>query len=122
MQSQIDRKKVHRRIRHRIRAKVSGTPTRPRLAVFRSLKQTYAQAIDDENGTTLAQASTLDKDVKSKIDNGCNRKAATAVGTLIAQKLKDAGIESVVLDRGGWLYQGRVKALADAARKAGLKF
>ena len=122
MQTPTTRQKVHRRIRYRIRAKISGTSTRPRLAVFRSLKHIYAQAIDDESGRTLAHASSLDKEIKSKMDCGSNTKAATEVGAAIGKKLKDAGIQAVILDRGGWLYRGRVKALAEAARSAGLKF
>jgi len=117
----IDRRKVRRRIRHRIRAKISGDATRPRLAVYRSLKNIYAQVVDDEQGRTVATASTLDKELRGKLGSGGNIEAAKQVGALIAKKLKDAGVEQVTFDRGGFLYHGRVKALADAAREAGLK-
>jgi large subunit ribosomal protein L18 len=122
MQKRIDRDATRRRIRYRIRKKVSGTAERPRLAVFRSEKHIYAQAIDDGSGRTLAHASTLDADVKGKVKRGGNVDAAKAVGGIIAARLKDKGIEGVVFDRGGYLYHGRIKALADAAREAGLKF
>ncbi len=107
------------RIKQRIRRKVNGTGERPRLAVFRSLKSIYAQVIDDASGQTIASASSLEKDAGAK---GSNAVAAKAVGALIAKKLKDKGITSVVFDRGGYLYHGNVKALADAAREAGLEF
>ncbi len=94
----------------------------PRLSVFRSLQQIYAQLIDDAKGVTLASASSLDKELKDKTKKGGNIEAAKAVGTLIATRAKKAGIEQVVFDRGGYIYHGRVKALADAAREAGLKF
>jgi large subunit ribosomal protein L18 len=105
---------VHKRIRRR----VSGTTERPRLAVFRSVKHIYAQVIDDSNGHTVAAASTAEKDAK----NGGNLAGAKAIGTLVAQRAKDKGVDAVVFDRGGYLYHGRIKALADAARAAGLKF
>jgi large subunit ribosomal protein L18 len=107
------------RIRERIRRKVTGTAERPRLAVFRSLKSIYAQVIDDANGRTITSASSLEKDAGVK---GSNAAAAKAVGTLIAKKAKDNGITRVVFDRGGYLYHGNIKALADAAREAGLEF
>jgi large subunit ribosomal protein L18 len=107
------------RIRERIRRKVTGTAERPRLAVFRSLKSIYAQVIDDANGRTIVSASSLEKDAGAK---GANAAAAKAVGALIAKKAKDNGITKVVFDRGGYLYHGNVKALADAAREAGLEF
>ena len=107
------------RIRERIRRKVTGTAERPRLAVFRSLKSIYAQVIDDSTGQTIVSASSLDKDAGTK---GSNAAAAKAVGTLIAKKAKDNGITRVVFDRGGYLYHGNIKALADAAREAGLEF
>ncbi len=107
------------RIRERIRRKVTGTSERPRLAVFRSLKSIYAQLIDDSTGTTIASASSLEKDADTK---GGNSAAAKAVGALIAKKAKDNGITRVVFDRGGYLYHGNIKALADAAREAGLEF
>jgi large subunit ribosomal protein L18 len=122
MQKRIDRDAIRRRIRYRIRAKVSGTATKPRLAVFRSDKHIYAQAIDDGSGQTIAHASTLDSDLKGQVKRGGNVDAAKAVGGAIASRLKDKGIEAVVFDRGGYLYHGRIKALADAAREAGLKF
>ena len=107
------------RIRSRIRRKVTGSAERPRLAVFRSLRGIYAQVIDDANGRTLAAASSLDKDAGAK---GSNAAAAKAVGALIAKKAKDKGITRVVFDRGGYLYHGNIKALADAARENGLEF
>ncbi len=122
MQKSIDRRGIRRRIRYRIRRKIRGTPERPRLAVFRSGKHIYAQAIDDAAGKTLAQASTLDPDVRREVSGGGDIAAATAVGGAIAERLKSAGVETVVFDRGGHLFHGRVKALADAARSAGLKF
>jgi large subunit ribosomal protein L18 len=122
MHSKIDRSAVRRRIRHRIRKKVHGTQDRPRLAVFRSGKHIYAQVVDDAAGKTLASSSTLMPDVALKNGKGGNVVAAEKVGATIAEKLKSAGIDSIVFDRGGCLYHGRVKALADAARKAGLKF
>jgi large subunit ribosomal protein L18 len=107
------------RIRERIRRKVLGTNERPRLAVFRSLKGFYAQVIDDASGRTIASASSLDKDAGAK---GSNAAAAKAVGALIAKKAKDKGVTRVVFDRGGYLYHGNIKALADAARENGLEF
>ena len=107
------------RVRERIRSKVTGTSQRPRLAVFRSLKHIYAQVIDDSTGKTIASASSRDKDSSTK---GANSAAAKAVGALIAKKAQDKGITQVVFDRGGYLYHGNIKALADAARENGLKF
>ena len=111
-------KKVHRRIR----VKIEGCADRPRLAVYKSGKHIYAQLIDDENKVTLASASTLDKDIRDNVKNGGNVEAAKLVGTTIANKAKEKGIECVVFDRGGFLYHGRIAALADAAREAGLFF
>ncbi len=109
-----------RKKRHtRVRAKLSGTATRPRLNVFRSNQHIYAQVIDDANAVTIASASTLDKDVTA---SGSNVESAKAVGELVAKRAIEQGIKSVVFDRGGYLYHGRVKALADAAREAGLEF
>jgi large subunit ribosomal protein L18 len=122
MQKRIDRDAIRRRIRHRIRKKVTGTSATPRLAVFRSDKHIYVQVIDDGSGRTLAHASSLDAGEKGKLERGSNVEAAKAVGGAIAARLKEKGIESVVFDRGGYLYHGRIKALADAAREAGLKF
>src|SRR5215212_6818568 len=107
------------RIKDRIRRKVTGTSERPRLAVFRSLKHIYAQVIDDAAGTTIASASSRDEDAGTK---GANAAAAKAVGALIAKKAQDKGIKRVVFDRGGYLYHGNIKALADAARENGLEF
>jgi len=121
MDTTIDRRGVRRRIRFRIRAKVRGSAGRPRLAVFRSDKHIYVQAIDDDAGRTLAQASTVEPAVRAKAAAG-KKAAATVVGGAIAERLKIAGIEAAVFDRGGFLYHGRVKALAEAAREAGLKF
>ncbi|MDH3627122.1 MAG: 50S ribosomal protein L18 [Acidobacteriota bacterium] len=115
------RKDVRRRIRHRVRRKIHGTASQPRLAVFRSDRHIYAQAIDDESGRTLASASTQSPELK-EIKNGSNCEAAKKVGNLIAKKLKGAGVKAIVFDRGGFLYHGRIKALADAAREEGLKF
>jgi large subunit ribosomal protein L18 len=122
MNKTIDRDAIRRRIRFRIRKKVSGTAAKPRLAVFRSDKHIYVQVIDDGSGQTIAHASTLDAELKGSVKNGGNVDAAKAVGGAIAQRLKVKGIEDVVFDRGGYLYHGRIKALADAAREAGLKF
>jgi large subunit ribosomal protein L18 len=122
MQKTIDRDAIRRRIRHRIRAKVVGSAATPRLAIFRSDKHIYAQAIDDGSGQTIAHASSLDADVKTSAKSGGNVAAAKVVGGAIAARLKDKGIAAVVFDRGGYLYHGRIKALADAAREAGLKF
>lgn len=106
----------------RARAKFQGTSERPRLNVFRSEKQIYAQVINDEVGRTLAAASSLDKELKDKISCGSNKEAAKAVGELLAKKALDAGVTKVVFDRGGYIYHGRVKELAEAARQAGLEF
>ncbi len=104
----------------RVRKKVSGTPERPRLSVYRSEKNIYAQIIDDVNAVTLVSASTLDKDLNLKV--GGNKEAAKLVGELIAKRAIDKGITEVVFDRGGYVYHGRVQVLADSAREAGLKF
>ena len=107
---------------NRLRKRLAGTPERPRLAVFRSLKHIYAQVIDDEAGRTLVSASTLDKALAGSTSSGSDQEAAKNVGKLIAERALANGISSVVFDRGGHIFQGRVKALADAAREAGLKF
>ena len=112
-----DRRKA--RVRRAIRKAANG---RPRLSVFRSSKQIYAQIIDDERGTTLAAASSLEKDMRDKLKSGGNVDAAKEVGRLIAERASAAGVTSVVFDRSGYLYHGRVKALADAAREGGLSF
>lgn len=106
----------------RVRKDLKGTPERPRLNVFRSLSNIYAQIIDDTLGVTLVAASTLDDAVKGNVKYGGNKEAAKAVGALIAQKAVDKGIKQVVFDRGGYMYHGRIKELADAAREAGLEF
>jgi large subunit ribosomal protein L18 len=121
MEARTDRRAVRRRSRHRIRKKIRGSVTRPRLAVFRSDRHIYVQVIDDEAGRTIAQASTLDEELRGSIKGGGSVAAAKAVGTAIAQRLKQGGIEAVVFDRGGFAYHGRIKALADAARSAGLR-
>ncbi len=115
-----NRRKIRQQVHARIRRRLSGTPARPRLAVFRSLKHIYAQVIDDEGAHTLVSASTRDKDLGVKY--GGNIEAATEVGKLVGERAKKAGIEKVIFDRGGRRYHGRVQALADAARKAGLEF
>lgn len=112
-----------RKQRHvRVRKKVFGTAQRPRLNVFRSSNHIYAQLIDDLQGVTLASVSTLDKDVKAEAAYGGNKHAAKIVGKAIAEKAKAAGIKEVVFDRGGFLYHGRVRELAEAARETGLQF
>ena len=108
----------HRKLRNRF----SGTAERPRLAVFRSNKHMYAQIIDDTVGNTLVSASTLQKDVKAELEKTNNVEAAAYLGTVIAKKAIEKGITSVVFDRGGFIYHGKIKALADAAREAGLNF
>jgi len=122
MIKQKERKPIVQKRHRSIRLKVSGTAEFPRLAVYRSTKHIYAQLIDDENHVTLASASSVDKDLKESIKNGGNIEAAKVVGEAIAKKAKKAGVECVVFDRGGFLYHGRVAALADAAREAGLMF
>ncbi len=112
---------IRKRVHVRIREKMSGTPERPRLNVYRSLNHIYTQLIDDENGVTLASASTLGKKTEEKTSGG-NVAAAQAVGKLIAERAQEMGVKRVVFDRGGYLYHGRIKALADAAREAGLEF
>ena len=112
-----DRRKA--RVRRAIRKAANG---RPRLSVFRSSKQIYAQVIDDERGMTLAAASSLEKDMRGKLKTGANVDAAKEVGRLVAERAGAAGVKQVVFDRSGYLYHGRVKALADAAREAGLDF
>jgi large subunit ribosomal protein L18 len=112
------RKKKHMRIRN----KISGTPERPRLNVYKSSKNIYAQIIDDTKGTTLVSASTLDAAIKTSVENGGNIEAAKEVGKLIARRAVEKGIKTIVFDRGGYVYHGRVKELADAARAEGLEF
>jgi len=120
--SKTSRRESTQKRHARIRRRVSGTPERPRLAVFRSNQHIYVQLIDDVAQTTITSASTVDPEVKEKIETGANCAAASEVGKLIAQRAKAKGIEQVVFDRGGNLYHGRVQTLADAAREAGLNF
>ena len=112
------RAKKHRRLRNHI----SGTAERPRLAVFRSNNHMYAQIIDDSVGHTLVAASTLEKEIKAELENTDTVEAAAYVGTVIAKRAIEKGITAVVFDRGGFIYQGKIQALADAAREAGLEF
>ena len=114
-----EKKEIRNRIHKRIRRKLSGTAARPRLAVFRSVAHIYAQVIDDVAGATVVSASSVDK---GGTTNGGNVAAAKAIGKLVAERAKEKGIKSVVFDRGGYQYHGRVKALAEAARAAGLEF
>ena len=115
---EVGRQTKHRRLRNTL----SGTADRPRLAVFRSNNHMYAQIIDDTVGNTLVSASTLDKEVKADLEKTNNVEAAAKLGTVIAKKALDKGISTVVFDRGGFIYQGKIAALADAAREAGLEF
>lgn len=117
-----DKNKLRKKRHLRVRNKLKGTSVRPRLNVFRSTKHIYAQLIDDTKGVTLASASTLDPELRGSIANGGNVEAAQKVGELVAKRALEKGYTEVVFDRGGYLYHGRVKALADAAREAGLKF
>lgn len=112
-----------RKVRHlRVRKKLNGTAERPRLNVFRSEKHIYAQIVNDDLGTTLVAASSLDKELKSQLKAGNNKEAAKVVGALVAKRALEKGIKSVVFDRGGYLYHGRVEFFAEAAREAGLEF
>lgn len=116
------RNKIRLRKHERVRKKVKGTPERPRLCVFRSLKNIYAQIIDDTAGQTLAAASSIDQPLKGTLEHGGGKDAAKEVGRVIAERAIEKGIKSVVFDRGGYIYHGRVKELAEAAREAGLEF
>ena len=122
MVSKKSRQEVRMNKHRRMRNRFSGTPERPRLAVFRSNNHMYAQIIDDTVGHTLVAASTLEKDVKAELEKTNNVDAAAYLGKVIAQKALDKGIKTVVFDRGGFIYQGKIQALADAAREAGLEF
>ncbi|MFQ9511919.1 MAG: 50S ribosomal protein L18 [Lachnospiraceae bacterium] len=122
MVSKLSRAKVRQEKHRRLRRHLSGTAQRPRLAVFRSNNHVYAQIIDDTVGKTLVSASTLQKDVKAELEKTNNVEAAAYVGTVVAKRAIEAGITAVVFDRGGYIYQGKVQALADAAREAGLEF
>jgi large subunit ribosomal protein L18 len=120
--ARLDSSEIRVRIHERIRKKVSGTEARPRLCVFRSNKHIYAQIVDDAKGSTLAAACSRDVEAKDEVKSGGNIAAAKAVGKIVAKRAIDKGISAVLFDRGGYIYHGRVKALADAAREAGLKF
>lgn len=122
MINKIDKNKARLKRHLRVRKKIQGTAERPRLNVFRSAKHIYAQIIDDVQGVTLVSASTVDKSFGESLSNGGNVEAARQVGELIAKRAKEKGIERVVFDRGGYLFHGRVQALADAARESGLEF
>ena len=122
MVSKVSRSKVREEKHRRMRRHIIGTPERPRMAVFRSNNHMYVQIIDDVAKTTLVSASTLQKYVKEKLEKTNDVAAAAYLGTVIAKKAQEAGIKSVVFDRGGFIYQGKIQALADAAREAGLEF
>ncbi|CVI72873.1 MAG TPA: 50S ribosomal protein L18 [Candidatus Fimimorpha faecalis] len=122
MVSKVSRTRVRQEKHRRLRRHINGTAERPRLSVFRSNNHMYAQIIDDTVGKTLVSASTLQKDVKAELEKTNDVAAAAYLGTVIAKRALDAGITTVVYDRGGFIYQGKVQALADAAREAGLKF
>ncbi|GFI05164.1 MAG: 50S ribosomal protein L18 [Lachnospiraceae bacterium] len=122
MVSKESRQKVRVKKHMKIRNRFSGTAERPRLAVFRSNNHMYAQIIDDTVGNTLAAASTVEKEVKEQLEKTNNVDAAAYLGTVIAKRALEKGIDTVVFDRGGFIYQGKIAALADAAREAGLKF
>lgn len=122
MINKIDKNKERQRRHDRVRKKVSGTAETPRLSVYRSLNHIYAQVIDDVKGVTICSASTLEKDVKAAIKDMTKTDAAKLVGKTVAEKAAKKGVKEVVFDRGGYLYTGRVQALADGAREAGLNF
>ncbi len=117
-----DKNQLRKKKHMRIRKKISGTPERPRLNVYKSSKNIYAQLIDDSKGTTIVSASTVDAAVKGSIKSGGNKEAAKEVGKLIASRAVEKGIKTIVFDRGGYIYHGRIKELADAARAEGLEF
>ncbi len=118
----IKSREARERRRRRVRTKISGTLERPRLNVFRSLEHIYAQVINDVDGRTLAAASSLDKELRSEMSGKTKKEQAGLVGKAVAERAKAVGVETIVFDRGGFLYHGRVKALADGARQGGLKF
>ena len=122
MVSKVSRSTVRAEKHRRLRRNLNGTAERPRLAVFRGNNHMYAQIIDDTKGVTLVSASTLQKDVKAELEKTNNVAAAAYLGTVIGKKAVEAGIKEVVFDRGGFIYQGKIQALADAAREAGLEF
>jgi len=117
----VNRREARIRRHKRVRKKVFGTNGKPRLSVFKSIKHIYSQLIDDEKGITLASACTLSPEIKNQIEYGGNIKAAKLVGDAVAKKAQELGIKAVVFDRGGYIYHGRVKALAEAAKEAGLQ-
>jgi large subunit ribosomal protein L18 len=119
---EIQKNRIRKRIHERLRQRMDGTTERPRLNVYRSLNHIYAQVIDDSSGTTLAAASTVQGRGKGSKKTGGNLASAKEIGKLIAERAKQKGVKKVVFDRGGYLYHGRIKALADAAREAGLEF
>ena len=116
------RSKIRAKKHYKLRNRINGTSERPRLSVFRSNDHMYAQIIDDTVGKTLVSASTLDKEVKAELEKTNNVEAAAAVGTVVAKRALEKGIKTVVYDRGGFIYAGKIKALAEAAREAGLEF
>ncbi len=118
----LSRNAHRQRVHLRVRTRLAGTPERPRLCVYRSLNHIYAQVIDDRTGRTLAAASSLDKETRKQMKGGGNVAAAKIIGKAIAERARAAGIEQVAFDRGGYKYHGRIQALAEAAREAGLKF
>ena len=120
--ARIDSNDIRLRIHERIRKRISGTETHPRLCVYRSNKHIYAQVVDDTRGNTIVAASSLDPETRTEVKSGGNVAAAKAVGKVVARRAIGKGIQTVVFDRGGYIYHGRVKALAEAAREAGLKF
>jgi len=122
MSRKRDRKQRRERIKRRYRDTVRGSAGRPRLAVYRSLRHVYAQLVDDEKGVTLAAASTVEKGLAGELASKGNREAAALVGRVIAERAKEKGVETVVFDRGGFPYHGVIRAVADAAREAGLRF
>ncbi len=122
MIKKVNRNRARQKRHYKLRNKIFGTAERPRLNVYRSLNNIYAQIIDDENGQTLVAASTLNKEIKDNNEKTGNEEAAKLVGELIGKKAIDKGIKTVVFDRGGYLYHGRIKALAEGAREAGLNF
>jgi large subunit ribosomal protein L18 len=124
MYSRIDRKKIRSKVKRRIRGRLAGSADRPRLAVFRSERHIYVQAIDDGSGRTMAAASTLDAECRSRLNGSTTGSvpAAKVVGETIAERLKQQGVSRAVFDRGGFRYHGRIKALADSAREGGLEF
>jgi len=122
MIKKADKNKLRKKKHLRVRKNISGTTIRPRLNVYKSSKHIYAQIIDDVNGVTIVSASTLDSALKDKASNGANKEAAKSVGKLVAERAVEKNIKKVVFDRGGYIYHGRIKELADAARANGLEF